>query len=155
MRNFADATNGRKKPENHGMVNKNRDKKIVKEQPNLTIYPFGLNDLKNPALLIKTTNKNESKKASKIQNDSSIKDLKQPKSQPSNSNKSENIIKTSVASNITDGFKKPQSITKLTNIVENVADVQIKNSVAQSEKFDKISTEVQKKPENIVNSKRF
>lgn len=55
VRFLADTNYGRKNSINFGMVNKKREKKLIKEEPNLTIYPFAIEDLKNPPLIPKTT----------------------------------------------------------------------------------------------------
>lgn len=65
VRFFADANYGRKNSINYGMVNKKREKQLVREEPNLTIYPFAIEDLKNPPLIPKTTK--TTKKVEKIE----------------------------------------------------------------------------------------
>lgn len=52
------------------MVNINRIKKLNKEQPSLTIYPFSIDELKEPKLFPKAIDKNE-KRTTKIQTDES------------------------------------------------------------------------------------
>lgn len=50
------------------MVNNNRAKKLNKEQPSLTIYPFSINELKEPKLFPNAIDKNE-KRTNEIETD--------------------------------------------------------------------------------------
>lgn len=54
-------SDGRNNLQTNKTVNKNnaRVNKLIKEEPNLTIYPFSLDDLKKTELTTKTANKNE------------------------------------------------------------------------------------------------
>lgn len=51
MRHFAFSKNGKKTIKNIGTVNKNEVKSLNRQDPSLTIYPFSLDDLKEPKIL--------------------------------------------------------------------------------------------------------
>lgn len=60
VRCFANINSGRKTYNDYGTVNKKGKKELVKEEPNLTIYPFSIDDLTNPSVItesVKATNK--------------------------------------------------------------------------------------------------
>lgn len=53
------------------MVNNNRTEKLKKVQRSLTIYPFSIDELKEPKLFVETIDKN-AKNTNKIQSDESL-----------------------------------------------------------------------------------
>lgn len=66
VRFFASVNDRRKNIKNHGMVNKNREKRLDKEEPNLTIYPFAPEELKELEIVTETTPKINANKSEKI-----------------------------------------------------------------------------------------
>lgn len=65
-RHFASSADRKRSSNNYGMVNKNRTEKVNKEQPTLTIYPFSIDELKEPKLFYEAIDKNVNK-ATEIQ----------------------------------------------------------------------------------------
>lgn len=71
MKHFASSNEREKLFKNYGMVNKNRTKKLDKEEPSHTIYPFSIDELKESQLFSKAMNKNETS-ATKIHTDKGL-----------------------------------------------------------------------------------
>lgn len=70
FRHFASSTDGKRNAKNYGTVNKNRTEKVKKVQPSLTIYPFSIDELKEPKLFHKAIDENV-KKINNVQSDGS------------------------------------------------------------------------------------
>lgn len=58
FRRFASSSDGKKKFKNYGMVNNVRTEKLKKERPSLTIYPFSIDELKEPTQFHEAIDKN-------------------------------------------------------------------------------------------------
>lgn len=71
FRHFASSADGKRNVQNYGTVNKNRTEKVKKEPPSLTIYPFSIDELKEPKLFHEAIDKNV-KKITNIQSDGSL-----------------------------------------------------------------------------------